>query len=80
AGTCQALGGFSVWAALPPLPTNTSAGLPTRSGLPVTLVTAQLDSNAFFHDHVQAANAPLSGLLAMLAAMDILKAANTTQY
>jgi nicastrin len=53
ASTCWPLGGFNVWAAMPPLPANTSSGLPQRSGKPVTLVVAQVDSNALFHDSTQ---------------------------
>lgn len=38
-------GGHSVWAALPPFP-----ALPAKDARPITLVTAAIDSTAFFHD------------------------------
>ena len=45
------------------------------------MVVLQVDSNGLFHDSVQAADAPLSGLIAMLAAMNLLAQANqTTTY
>lgn len=50
-GTCLPLAGFSVWAALPPLPDPTYSSTPAR---PITLVTAQLDSDGLFHDLAQA--------------------------
>jgi hypothetical protein len=43
AGTCQPLGGHTVWAALPPLPKT------RQDGRPVTIVAAGIDSSAFFH-------------------------------
>mmetsp|Transcript_423 Transcript_423/g.1083 ORF Transcript_423/g.1083 Transcript_423/m.1083 type:complete len:756 (+) Transcript_423:101-2368(+) len=78
AGTCKPLGGFNVWAAMPALPYNPENGLPSRSGKPVTLITAQMDASGFFHDDIQAADSPLSGLLAMLMSMHILKGAGAS--
>lgn len=74
-GTCLPLGGHSVWGALPPLYTAGSK--------PIILVVASIDSADMFHDISMGANAPMSGLLAMLAAMQALAAANqfsTYQY
>lgn len=45
AGTCQPLGGFNVWAAMPPLPINANTRQQQRSGLPVTLVIAGIDTS-----------------------------------
>ena len=44
-GTHENAGGHSVWAALPPFPAR-----PGSDPLPITLVTASIDSTAFFHD------------------------------
>lgn len=65
---CQPLGGFSVWGALPPIPAGQNITKPTL------LVLAQVDSIDAFHDSVQGADAPLSGLVAMLSAMSLLGA------
>ncbi|KAI8468238.1 MAG: Nicastrin-domain-containing protein [Monoraphidium minutum] len=67
--TCRPLGGYSVWAALPPIPAGAKVTKPTL------LVVAQVDSIDLFHDSIQGADAPLSGLVALLAAADILGAA-----
>ena len=66
ADTCRPLGGFSVWAALPPLAAGANATKLT------TLVLAQADGYDIFHDAIQGANAPLSGLVAMLTALTAL--------
>lgn len=47
-GTCEPLGGHSVWAAMPPFP----ADQPT-SDLPLTLVLAQTDGIGLFHDLIK---------------------------
>ncbi|CAL8470795.1 g10337 [Coccomyxa elongata] len=65
-GTCLPLGGHSVWAALPPLPAS------GKDNRPIILVAAGVDSMAFFHDRTKGADAPLSGLVAMLAAAEAL--------
>ena len=48
AGSCQPLGGHSVWAALPPL-----AKPGSEDAKPLTLVLAGVDSTAFFHDRAK---------------------------
>lgn len=73
-GTCQPMGGHSVWAAMPPLP-------PMQEELPdgleterkdVVLVVAQADTDAFFKGLAQGADAPMSGLIALLVAARLL--------
>mmetsp|Transcript_23262 Transcript_23262/g.59421 ORF Transcript_23262/g.59421 Transcript_23262/m.59421 type:complete len:704 (-) Transcript_23262:480-2591(-) len=76
-GTCSAIGGFSVWAAVPPLPYNETTKEPMRSGKPVTLVVSNVDANGLFHDDIQAAST-LTGVVAMLTALDILRSANAS--
>lgn len=77
AGTCLPLGGHSVAGAVPPLLNTTGA----EGNLPLILVLASQDTTAFFHDKAQGANAPFSGLIAMLAAAQILGAsAHTSAY
>ena len=49
-------GGHSVWAALPPFPAQ-----PAQDSRPITLVTAAIDSTAFFHDLAKVC-LPLHGL------------------
>jgi hypothetical protein len=45
-GNCKPLGGFSVWAALPPLD-------PAKNNTkPITLVVAQIDGIDMFHDEI----------------------------
>ena len=55
AGTCKPVGGYSVWSALPPLPTPPSpaAAVGGSDGKPIILVVAQMDSMDMFHDAVQ---------------------------
>ncbi|KAK9823947.1 hypothetical protein WJX72_006597 [[Myrmecia] bisecta] len=65
---CYPLGGHSVWAALPPL----QQAQPAAASQPVIMVVAQMDTTAFFHDAAVGADQPLSGLIAMLAAAEIL--------
>eukprot|EP00195_Chlamydomonas_chlamydogama_P012863 CAMPEP_0202894688 /NCGR_PEP_ID=MMETSP1392-20130828/4034_1 /ASSEMBLY_ACC=CAM_ASM_000868 /TAXON_ID=225041 /ORGANISM="Chlamydomonas chlamydogama, Strain SAG 11-48b" /LENGTH=710 /DNA_ID=CAMNT_0049579449 /DNA_START=101 /DNA_END=2233 /DNA_ORIENTATION=+ len=88
-GGCKPLGAFSVWTAMPPLtPLNSSlnnsqitAGLGAIMApqtMLATLVTAQVDSNSFFHDYTQGADSPLSGLVTMLAAMELLRVTNAS--
>ncbi|KAF6250532.1 Nicastrin-domain-containing protein [Scenedesmus sp. NREL 46B-D3] len=82
-GTCKPLGGYSVWAALPPLPPAAAAAAAAAPGLgddarPIILVVTQMDSIDMFHDSVQGADAPLSGLIAMLAALQALHRSATS--
>ncbi|GAX77223.1 hypothetical protein CEUSTIGMA_g4669.t1 [Chlamydomonas eustigma] len=81
---CQPLGGFSVWAAIPPMepliPNLTDSlalmdgkgALVAPSSKPITLVISQINSVSLFHDYTKGCSAPLSGLIAMLTAMTIL--------
>lgn len=64
--SCLPLGGYSVWSALPAM--NVSS--PT--GKPIVLAIASMDSSSFFHDVAPGADSPLSGMLALLAAVDAL--------
>lgn len=48
AGSCQPLGGHSVWAAMPPFPADGSI-----DGLPVILVISQADGIGLFHDLIK---------------------------
>lgn len=48
AGTCQPLGGHSVWAAMPPFPSNGSS-----DGLPITMILSQTDGIGLFHDLIK---------------------------
>lgn len=72
--TCLPLGGHSVLATLPPLPPPPATG----DGLPAVWVLAQFDSAALFHDATVGADAPVSGLIAMLAAAQLLGSANAS--
>lgn len=65
AQTCYPLGGSSIWAAVPPYRDPS-----TQS--PYILVIAGADSSGLFHNLIQAADAPLSGLIAMMAAAEAL--------
>jgi len=63
ARTCKPMGGYSVWAAVPPLPAaaavgKAAAGAAARKGTasasrPIILVLAQMDSIDMFHDSIQ---------------------------
>ena len=53
AQTSVIAGGHSVWAALPPFP-----ALPAQDPRPITLVTAAIDSTAFFHDLAKVPSCP----------------------
>jgi nicastrin len=76
ARTCLPLGGYSVWAALPPLPPpppggaspQAAAAAAAAAGGPVVLALASVDAGSLFHTLGQAADSPLSGLVAVLAA------------
>eukprot|EP00873_Tetraselmis_striata_P019094 jgi/Tetstr1/439358/TSEL_027793.t1 len=74
-GTCQPLGGHSVWAAMPPLPPQQDVPdslEPARKG--AILVLAQADTDAFLKGLAQGADAPMSGLIALLVAAKLLSA------
>jgi nicastrin len=73
--TCVPLGGYSSIAALPPLGISDADNNNEEDGpnsLPALLVIAAVDTASFFHGEEQAADAPLSGLIAMLAAARVL--------
>ncbi|GAB4827307.1 hypothetical protein Ancab_034193 [Ancistrocladus abbreviatus] len=65
--TCLPLGGYSVWSSLPPV--NTSSSESPKS---IVLAVASMDSASFFRDKSLGADSPISGLIAMLAAVDAL--------
>lgn len=65
--TCLPLGGFSVWSALPPL--NLSFEEPKK---PIILAMASMDAVSFFRDDSVGGDSPLSGMIALLAAVDAL--------
>ena len=69
AGSCLPLGGQSVWGALQP---RTLTQTPPLPGRPAALLTAALDGVAFFHEHAPAADAAVSGTVALLAAVDAI--------
>lgn len=61
---CLPLGGYSVWASMGSGRVNGS--------LPAVVVTAALDGFSLFHDAATAAEASMSGVVALLAAADAL--------
>ncbi|KAH0468003.1 hypothetical protein IEQ34_003036 [Dendrobium chrysotoxum] len=65
--SCLPLGGYSVWSSLPPI--KTTSVEPPKS---IILVMAAMDSGSFFRDVSFGADSPLSGLIALLAAVDAL--------
>ncbi|KAI9100033.1 hypothetical protein K1719_024251 [Acacia pycnantha] len=69
--TCLPLGGYSVWSSLPPI--NTSAFDHSK---PLILTMASMDSASFFRDKSLGAESPISGLIALLAAVDALSHVN----
>ncbi|GLJ11946.1 hypothetical protein SUGI_0180740 [Cryptomeria japonica] len=66
-GSCLPLGGYSVWSSLPPI--NVSSSSPKK---PIILAIATMDSMSFFRDKTLGADSPLSGLIALLTAVDAL--------
>ncbi|KAM0927258.1 hypothetical protein ACQ4PT_003316 [Festuca glaucescens] len=66
AQSCLPLGGQSVWASLPPM-SNAS-----KHQKPVIMVVASQDSASFFRDRSLGADSPISGLIALLTAVDAL--------
>lgn len=69
---CSPLLNYNVMAASPPLLTDPAEA----SSMPITLVVAAVDGNDMFHDFIQASDGPLSGLIAMVAAVRLLSAGN----
>ncbi|XP_011043905.1 PREDICTED: nicastrin isoform X2 [Populus euphratica] len=69
--TCFPLGGYSVWSSLPPI--NNSS---TNHSKPIILTVASMDSASFFRDKNIGAESPISGLIALLAAVDSLSHVN----
>ncbi|KAL4433984.1 hypothetical protein ABPG75_000425 [Micractinium tetrahymenae] len=90
ARTCLPLGGHSVVAALPALPapagnsSNSSSGGGSGgsgsggSNLPTIWVLAQFDTAGLFHEAAVGAESPVSGLIAMLAAAELLGSADAS--
>ncbi|KAG2406376.1 Nicastrin Precursor [Vigna angularis] len=65
--TCLPLGGYSVWSSLPPINTSSS-----QQSKPILMTVASMDSASFFRDKTLGADSPISGLIALLAAVDAL--------
>ncbi|XP_076951630.1 nicastrin-like [Bidens hawaiensis] len=65
--TCLPLGGYSVWSALPAENTSSSS-----TEKPIILTVASMDSASFFRDKSLGAESSLSGMIALLAAVDAL--------
>ncbi|KAJ7960071.1 Nicastrin [Quillaja saponaria] len=65
--TCLPLGGYSVWSSLPPIKISS-----LDQSKPVILAAASMDSASFFRDKSLGADSPISGLIALLAAVDAL--------
>ncbi|EOA23584.1 hypothetical protein CARUB_v10016780mg [Capsella rubella] len=66
-GTCLPLGGYSVWSSLPPISVSSS-----NKRKPIVLTVASMDSASFFRDKSFGADSPISGLVALLGAVDAL--------
>lgn len=66
-GTCLPLGGYSVWSALPPINVSSS-----NNRKPIVLTVTSMDSASFFRDKSFGADSPISGLVALLGAVDAL--------
>ncbi|KAJ6402391.1 hypothetical protein OIU84_014478 [Salix udensis] len=69
--TCLPLGGYSVWSSLPPINNSSS-----NHSKPIILTVASMDSASFFRDKNLGAESPISGLIALLAAVDSLSCVN----
>lgn len=79
AQTCLPLGGHSVVATLPPLPPPGNASAPAPvDDLPAVWILSQFDTAGLFHEAMVGADAPVSGLIAMLAAAELLGSSNAT--
>ncbi|CAI0627054.1 unnamed protein product [Linum tenue] len=66
-GTCLPLGGYSVWSSLPPIHISSS-----KQVKPTILTVASMDSGSLFRDKNLGSESPISGLIALLAAVDSL--------
>ncbi|KAG7565434.1 Nicastrin [Arabidopsis suecica] len=66
-GTCLPLGGYSVWSSIPPISVSSS-----NNRKPIVLAVASMDSASFFRDKSFGADSPISGLVALLGAVDAL--------
>ncbi|CAH8308715.1 unnamed protein product [Eruca vesicaria subsp. sativa] len=66
-GSCLPLGGYSVWSSLPPINVSSS-----NNRKPIVLTVASMDSASFFRDKSFGADSPISGLVALLGAVDAL--------
>ncbi|KAJ3694869.1 hypothetical protein LUZ60_000246 [Juncus effusus] len=64
--TCLPLGGYSVWSSLPPI------NISSKNAKPIVLVVASMDSASFFRDNNLGADSPISGLIALLTAVEAL--------
>jgi len=71
-GTCEPLGGYSAWAAYPPLPVAPPGGTPETDGKKLVLAVAPMDSAGVFRSRLAGAESPISGLVAMMVAMRAL--------
>ncbi|KAM7268197.1 hypothetical protein ACFE04_010363 [Oxalis oulophora] len=69
--SCLPLGGYSVWSSLPPINLSSS-----DQSKPHILTVASMDSASFFRDKNLGADSPISGLIALLAAVDALSHVN----
>lgn len=65
--SCLPLGGHSVWTSLPPLKNGS-----TEHPKPLILAIASQDSASFFRDRSLGSDSPISGLIALLTAVDAL--------
>ncbi|CAN6246191.1 unnamed protein product [Urochloa humidicola] len=65
--SCLPLGGHSVWASLPPIKNGS-----TERQKPIILVVTSQDSASFFRDRSIGSDSPISGLIALLTAVDAL--------
>ncbi|XP_039791374.1 nicastrin-like isoform X3 [Panicum virgatum] len=65
--SCLPLGGHSVWASLPPIKNGS-----TEHPKPIILAITSQDSASFFRDRSIGSDSPISGLIALLTAVDAL--------
>ncbi|PAN08097.1 hypothetical protein PAHAL_1G387100 [Panicum hallii] len=65
--SCLPLGGHSVWASLPPIKNGS-----TEHHKPIILAITSQDSASFFRDRSIGSDSPISGLIALLTAVDAL--------
>ncbi|XP_047313488.1 nicastrin [Impatiens glandulifera] len=73
-GTCLPLGGYSVLSAFPALNSSTK-----KQPKPIILAVASMDSSSLFRDKNFGADSSISGLIALLAAIDALSHVNGSQ-